>query len=826
MTELELLQKRLQREQLARKQAETILEEKARELYQSNQALAVLNNSLEKTVELRTEALARAESRLRTLIMNLGAGVLVEDENRKLLLANLEFCSIFQVPIPPEYLVGADCAEAAQQSKSMFLDPEGFIARIESLLEEKEPYFSEALELLDGRILERDYLPIWVDNQYWGHMWKYRDVTDVRETENAIRRSEEKYRGIIENMELGLMEVDTAGIIVRPYPRFCAMVGYQTEELIGQEAIEALLPQEYIAILQRQDADRMEGKAGVYEVELMKKNGERIWVLISGAPIIDHHGEVSGSIGIHYDITRQKKLQIELEEARRRAEEAQEAEKQFLANMSHEIRTPLNAIIGMTHLLYDTQPNPEQLEYLQVLQHSSDLMRRIINDVLDLAKIRSGKFEISARPFDLRGLVQSIVKSVAFRLEGRPLKISIDMDTRFNRMVLGDDLLLNQILHNLIGNAEKFTEKGQIKVKVSLKSADDQRQLVAFCISDTGIGIPLDRQSIIFQSFRQVDGDIKRRYGGTGLGLAITQQLVQLQGGQIWVKSKVGKGSKFYFTIPYERTALPIEEREIYRINVEERPQMDLPVLVVEDNAMNRKYVSALLKKWQVDFQMAVNGKEAVQKTAETPYSLILMDIQMPEMDGYEATIIIRNTAGPNQDTPIIALTASALTAQRDKALKVGMNDYLSKPFKPEQLMQKMKLPVTEKIGEAAKEISYTFDKLFNQQHLWDLYQGDLEYAHQMFGGFLDHTVPGLQSLEKAIQSQNWMETGRLAHKVKPSFSMVGLPEYSDRMEALEHAAKASEAVTVLRLWSALATEMPILVQKVASEHGRLAVFL
>ena len=812
--EIVVLKRRVDRERLARRHAESILEQKALDLYYANKELRVLNENLEFKISERTRALQTSQTRLAALISNLHSGILVEDEYRCIVLANQMFCDIFSLPLSPDQLIGMRYTQLAEKFKDLLEDSEAFDLRVEAIIGENESVINEKLPMRDGRVYERDYVPILLEGQYSGHLWQYSDVTAEHYAQEDLQRSEEKYRGIIENMELGLVEVDNQGLIIRAYPRFCTMVGYTENELMGKDALKVLIPLQYYAILEQQTADRLKGIGSVYEVEMIKKDGSRIWVLISGAPIFDLDGSIVGSIGIHYDITYQKNLQTELEEARQRAEEAQKAEKQFLANMSHEIRTPLNAIIGMAHLLYDTEPTAEQKEYLSVLKNSAEILRGLISDVLDLSKIRSGNFEIQHNEFDLAGLVTAMVKTFQMCHEDKALEVILNLDPNLQNMVIGDDLMLNQILINLIGNAEKFTQKGKITVCVHIKSRKKNRINVEFKIEDTGIGIPQEKHDLVFKSFRQVDGDIKRKFGGTGLGLAITKQLVEMQGGAIRLKSQLNKGTTFIFNVFYEETdkKITLEDRP-----VSENDRLDVAgyrVLVVEDNHMNRKYISTLLTKWQVEYQMAHNGLEGVELASHEPFDLILMDIQMPEMDGYEATDAIRTTVSLNQDTPIIALTASAMLSQKDKAFLAGMNDYLSKPFKPSQLFEKLKLFYSEK-QEKIKEIPihteggemgtsakpFVFNKRLDAGLLTEFYGDDLSYARDMFDIFLTTVMPEYATLKEQVIAQNTTEVGRLAHKLKPTFAMVGLPDLELKMEAIEHSAKKNDDPSV---WCAL----------------------
>lgn len=782
------------------KSGETIwLAQNVQAVFHGDEIVEVAAVARDSTKRKRAEDSLKATQLLLTsLIGNLQSGVLVENEKRRIVLTNQLFCEIFDIKAPPEALEGADCSNSAEQSKHLFKNPNEFEARIDEILQKREIVLNEEIQMADGRILLRDFIPISAEGKHLGHLWQYRDLTEEKRAEEKLRRSEEKYRGIIENMELGLMEVDNMGRIHRAYQRFCEMTGYEESALLGQKANDILLPPEFAQVMKQQAMDRMKGKAGVYEIQLFKKDGSRIWVMISGAPIFDQWGKVIGTIGIHYDVTPQKKLQQELFEARLRAEEAQEAEKQFLANMSHEIRTPLNAIIGMTHLLFDTSPSAEQSDYLDVLKHSADILQSLINDILDISKIREGKMEPHLRPFDLSGLVTAMSQIFQRKLDGKPIEISLDVDPELNTLVVGDDLMLKQVLLNLLGNAEKFTLEGQIGIKVSSVHRHNKRLTLRFDVSDTGIGIPQDKMDVIFQSFRQVDGDIKRRFGGTGLGLSIVKRLIELQNGTIWVSSTEGVGTTFSFELSYEDTGEPALQNAVRSQIPKLETDKDLSVLVVEDNAMNRKYVSNLFNKWGVRYEMAFNGKIGYEMAQAKAYDLILMDIQMPEMDGYETTIAIRNSNNPNRETPIIALTASAMLSKKDRAFQLGMNDYISKPFNPLQLYNALLkfsdlqidtgTSTTPSDGQqAASSNGYSLD----HAALQDLYGDDDEYAMEMFEMFFSKMEEEYPQLRKLLQTQSWKPLSKLAHKIKPAFPMVGLTWVEPTINQLELASAA-----------------------------------
>ncbi|ADB42229.1 PAS domain S-box protein [Spirosoma linguale] len=736
--------------------------------------------------------LETTQTRLSTLITNLQSGVMVEDERGRVILANALFCDIFQLPLTPDQLVGYDCTEARQQVKQLFAQPEQFISRMNELLTGRQACVGEEISMANGRILELDYIPIFLDaNQYMGHLWKYTDVTEKYMARELIRRSEEKYRGIMNNMELGLFEVDNDQIIVRSYERCCQMLGYSEAEMVGKNAIDLLVPAEFVGIVERQQQERQQGIAGSYELQLTKKDGSRIWVLVSGVPIQDEHGTVVGSMSIHYDMNERKQLEHELARAKQYAEEAQQAEKQFFANMSHEIRTPLNAIIGMSHLLYDTQPSAQQREYINILKTSADFLHSLISDLLDMTKIEAGHIEVHARPFDLAGLLRSTQKVFEMKLQGRPISIDVLLDTRITNAFVGDDVMLNQIMMNLVGNAEKFTEEGQIQIIGKVKKEEGDKTWIEFTVSDTGVGIPADKIGLVFKKFKQVNSQ-GYKHKGTGLGLAITKELVELQGGTISVKSQEGVGSSFTFVIPYTKSKVQVEQKN----NVDKQLVMaeelkTCSVLVVEDNLMNQTYIGNLLTKWNVPYIMASDGKQAVEQAKRQPFDIILMDIQMPIMNGYEATVAIRSTQNPNQHAPIIALTASAMLDHKSIAMEAGMSDFLTKPFEPAQL-----LSILQRFAPAAtidSEGCILFHKALDRKRLSDLYGTDAAYASEMFSLFLTDVVPDIRTLPGLCAAQNWPVLANATHRLKPTLAMVGLSALEEEMKQLDKRARQDE---------------------------------
>ncbi len=377
--------------------------------------------------------------------------------------------------------------------------------------------------------------------------------------------------------------------------------------------------------------------------------------------------------------------------AKQKAEEATLVKSNFLSNMSHEIRTPMNAVIGMTHILLEENPRTDQKEHLETVMFSAENLLVIINDILDYSKMEAGRMVIERTNFDIREVINNIYKTLAPKAKSRQLIFQLDMEEDVPRYLLGDPTRLTQILINLLNNAIKFTEEGKISLVVRQQSQSKKGESkLLFEVRDTGIGIPKEKQEEIFESFSQADEHTTRMFGGTGLGLAITKRLVELQGGLIKLQSEIGKGSCFSFSLAYSIGEVPNELlSETQNVLKQKGIKGVERILIVEDNLFNVKVVKRILKFWDMEIDIAKDGYEALEKVKEKDYNIVLMDLQMPRMDGYQATETIRSW-GENkyQSLPIIALSASALADFRKRAFDVGMNDFLTKPFKPKDLYQ------------------------------------------------------------------------------------------------------------------------------------------
>lgn len=378
---------------------------------------------------------------------------------------------------------------------------------------------------------------------------------------------------------------------------------------------------------------------------------------------------------------------LELNEAKQKAEEATRSKSMFLSTMSHEIRTPMNAIIGLTNILIEEEPKLDQVERLKLLKFSGENLLIIINDILDFSKIEANKLTLEDIDLDLHQLVSNVVEMLRHRSIEKNIKLELEYDKQLPKFVKGDAVRLSQIVTNLLGNAIKFTEKGSVTLSVNYKGPNADRDVIEFRINDTGIGIDADNLKKIFESFSQAGSDTTRKFGGTGLGLAISRNLVSLMGSTIEVESTPGIGSTFSFTLSFERGK---REQNAAAISVsdENLKNANLKILVVDDNKVNLFVATNYLRKWGIKYETADDGFQAVEKSKDKSFDLILMDIQLPGIDGFEASQQIRALSDDNyfKTVPIIALTADAMEESRDRALKSTMNDLLSKPFKPDEL--------------------------------------------------------------------------------------------------------------------------------------------
>ena len=432
----------------------------------------------------------------------------------------------------------------------------------------------------------------------------------------------------------------------------------------------------------------------VFEQRLITYKKNRKWISGTFLPMVEN-GQVMMMRGAVMDITKRKEDELELVKAKNTAEVAALAKQQFLSNMSHEIRTPINAIIGMTHLLIQEQPKPEQKEMLEALKFSGDNLLSLINDILDYSKIESGKIVFEEVDFNLRVFLDGIRQSHNLQAEEKGIRFEVRLDDTLPSVIVGDSVRLAQILNNLISNAVKFTQKGSVEVNIRQYKQQGSDVWIDFSVADTGIGIDPSVHDHIFESFTQASADTTRRFGGTGLGLAITKRLLQLQDSDISLDSAQGKGSVFSFRLVFGISAQQ-HTKNFSSIVTQYDSLKGHSVLLAEDNEVNVLVATRFMQKWEMDIDLASNGQEAVSKVLQQHYDMVLMDLQMPVMDGYEACRLIRAMPEPRfKEIPIIALTASAMAEIKGKVIGAGMNDYVTKPFNPAELYSQIRKYLT-----------------------------------------------------------------------------------------------------------------------------------
>ncbi len=505
----------------------------------------------------------------------------------------------------------------------------------------------------------------------------------------------------------------------------------------------------------------------------------------------------------------QTRQQVELAQKEKEvAERTAYLKQQFMANMSHEIRTPMNAIVGMTRLLLSKEPRPEQMRYLGAIKQSADNLLVIINDILDLSKIEAGKIVIEQTDFSLRDVVRSVQDMLMLKAEEKGIEMRINVADEVPKRLIGDPTRINQVLINLAGNAVKFTERGYVEVVASIKKYDENKVWLQFDVVDTGIGIDANYVDKIFDSFTQAGTDVARRFGGTGLGLTISRQLVNLMHGDISVKSELGKGTVFSFVVPLERSEVRDEDVKDDTLENDKIKALDgVRLLLVEDNEFNRMVAEDTLKELitNIQIEIAVNGKEAVEKVQAKHYDIVLMDIQMPVMDGLTATNTIRQTLPePARSVNIIAMTANVLQEDVQSYLDAGMNAYVAKPFQTAELLLKMatvlenkeqvvKEPeVVKKEAPATTSFTPIPDKVTDMQFLRQFTNNNAEKMDKYVGMFLENGPRLLSNVKLGLQSGDYPSVKIAAHSLKPQLSYMGVKEDVSHIFLIEQTAGES----------------------------------
>ncbi len=865
------------------------------------------------------------------LIDNLQSGILLESENRKLVFSNQLFWDFFNVNTTPLEMAGMNCDESIEKNKLHFKYPKDYIDRYYKILSLRQTVTGEVIETADNRFLERDYIPIYIDNKYIGHFWKFSDVTiktqsiklleqslehnrlvmnsslnsiitvdndkqitfwnqraetdfhwkreevlgkniinlliplryrklwnhliykyqnsdknnyinkhqeiillnkagnefyseisiipinqsgktyfsvfiqDItkrKEAEKSHKIQETKYQNIISNMNLGLLEVDNNQNIQYANQSFADMSGFEIKELIGKNPSEIFVFGENLEIINSKNNLRAAGDSDFYQISIKNKKGELKWWAISGAPNYDNNGNLTGSIGIHLDITKQKQLEIDLEIEKTNAIASSKAKEIFLANMSHEIRTPLNAIIGFLRELDKQELTEIQKKYISNSNIASKHLLAIINDILDISKIEAGEMSLENEDFIFEKSISNVTTVLLPMLEQKGLGFKATISNEIEKILKGDTLRLQQILFNLIGNSIKFTNKGRIAIDCEVVTKNPFSQEIRISVADTGIGMESSFIDTIFNKFSQEDLAITRKYGGTGLGLTITKELVKLMNGRIEIESKKNEGTIIRLYINFQKGSI----QSIGNLNIENLSTRidNISILLVEDNYLNRMIAQNTLQYYNCKVTEAENGKEALEILKNEKFDIILMDVQMPQMGGIEATEIIRKEL--QLSTPIIAFTANALKTEIDKCKKAGMNDYVTKPFDEDVFIETIAKHTLNKkslIPNSVAKQTFSSQKLYNLASLNKLSRGNNEFVIKMINIFVEQTADTIEKSATAINLNNFVEASQLIHKIKPSTESLGITTLIKQITLLEKLTKeTSDKEQILALFN------------------------
>lgn len=735
------------------------------------------------------------KNRLAALITNLRAGILIEDEFRNVIIVNEAFCELFDLATSPDKLKGADSIELLDQQKHLFKDEDYFKEITLSLLEFQKPCMDEVFEMKNGCIVKREYIPIFDKRVFKGIMWKYTDITAEKIAESTLKIREEKYSSIIDNMNLGLLEVDTEEKILFANQCFCDMCGYDLDELMGKRAAQIFAKGENIELMERKNEERKRvGTSDAYEIVIKDKRGRVRWWLVSGAARYDDQGTLIGSIGIHLDITDQKQLEFELTIAREQAEQSTRSKELFLANMSHEIRTPMNAILGMSNQLSKTTLNKKQLFCLDTITSASENLLVIINDILDLSKIEAGKLSLEKIAFEPKEVIKRAVQVLVHKAEEKGLQMGNSFfDEKTSQVLIGDPYRLNQILLNILNNAIKFTEKGHVDIRLIVLNDGRLTQTIQIDIEDTGIGMDENFKISLFEKFSQEEASVTRQYGGTGLGMSICKELIELMDGEIFVESTKNLGTTISFVLKLpkgEMQDLPSREEFV----VDESMLTGLKILVVDDNEINRLVATTILNNYGGETAEASNGVEAIEFLKSTSVDLVLMDIQMPLMNGYDAARTLRKEISTTM--PIIALTANAIKGDNKKCLEAGMNDYIAKPFKEEDLLKmiagmlKTNLSLRTKKSQVAKT---THAAYYDLTEIKNISRGNDAFVQKMVKMFAEQMPRHVEELRMKYDEKELEAVGEIAHRIKPTIDNMGIANSKKWIREVEKMGKSGE---------------------------------
>ncbi len=896
----------------------------------------------QKQLEFKLEETA---NRLFFLIKNLDSGVVLEGKDQKIILVNDKFCNFMGIKELPEHLIGVNFTVLTRQSKNLFKNPEEVVSKIHQILEKKQLALNELIEMTDGKVFKRDYLPIYLDGKFEGHLWQYVDIsaevltkkkledqkvfyenvlnnipadivtfspnheylfinptyiknpelrewmigkrdedfciyrnkpmsiamerralfnkvlgdkklhsweeklvtpngnveyhlrnmypvvndrnevtqvigfglniTDTKKIEEQLKLNEKRYRDLFNFSQAYICTHDLDGKLLTVNPAMCELLGYTQDELTGKMLTD-FLPKDDIKKFYTDYLDQVINNGNANGVFRIKRNKGESFILYKNFKV-DGEGSESYIIGFAQDITDRVHAEKDLMDAKKVTEDANKAKESFLANMSHEIRTPMTGILGIANLLSKTGLDEQQKKFTTLISESANNLLTIVNDVLDIEKIAAGKIDLESIPFKIEDKVFTTLQSFQFKAEDKNINLLLNSTLPDDLIVIGDPFRLSQILNNLLSNALKFTTEGEISINMDFRKNEAKSIIIEIQVRDSGIGIKSDKLADIFKPFVQASTDTTRKFGGTGLGLTICKNLVEMQGGEINVNSIMNEGTTFTITIPYEKgdeSMLPQDNKD--DLNFKDLESIN--ILVAEDVELNQFLIKHILESWGCEVSVVSNGKEAVEMAKKQHFDLILMDIQMPEMDGITATKIIRSlniveksvvdkslitkkirtlNARDTSSIPIIALTANALKGDGLRYLNIGMNGYITKPYTEEKLFQvindviktndKLRSRIQPKPKSTAEKDERDPEKLYDLSMVDAIGKDDKEFAKNIISIFLESMPGNIDALIKAGHEKNYDQISKVAHKMKSSIDLLGINTLKLTIRKLEN---------------------------------------
>jgi len=657
-----------------------------------------------------------------------------------------------------------------------------------SVLESKQlKYWEEELKQPDGtsKFILRNMYPVINSHNEVDLVIGYGvDISKIKEIQQQITQSEKRYRDVIENSLAIITTHDLEGVFLTANPMVSKLYGYENDEVIGRSLKDFMLYEDKLLFDENYLDKIKQNKEATGIFRVLHKNGNIVYSLYNNY-LKEETGKEPYVIGFAVDITGRVLAEKELKVAKKITEELAQTKQNFLANMSHEIRTPMNAIIGMSRQLQKTVLNKEQHNYLDTISNASENLLVIINDILDLSKLESGKLTFENIGFEPNQVIEKVLQVMTHKAEEKGLKLTNSFcDPKLFPVLLGDPYRINQILLNLVSNAIKFTAVGGVDISCNVLKENDTMQQVKITISDTGIGMEPSFLKNLFQKFIQEDESIARRFGGTGLGMSITKSLVDAMGGEILVESEKNHGTIIKLRFSFEKgTELDLIKKSNTYVNT--NILKGKKILVVDDNEMNRMVAAVILEEFNVLVTEVENGSEAIEHIKDNAFDLVLMDIQMPVLNGYEATKIIREELKLN--IPIIALTANAIKGENEKCLNAGMNGYLSKPFEEDKFLQ-IVCHWLKKSEESILDIVENKKQLplYNLSNLEKIAKGNVGFVNKMIQLFIDQTPKSVTELKAAYDIGDFIKVKEIAHRIKPSIDTLGIDVLKNEIRAIE----------------------------------------